>query len=579
MASESFLPDAALAAAYVRRLGFSEEDVSGLVTTQPLGKGAAAPKSLLAELARRHQLRIPYDNLETFAVTTPFGQVGPKPVEERLGRLSQVRLAVQRLVFGSGGGTSFDLNLPFAWLLRQLGAKVKLTAACMSSGGAFSPTPQHVAILVMEPVGPALVDVAYADPIRTILSLEGETMDDIASYEVADLENEHLPGFTKVLRRQRDNGALNSLFQVELESPGAWTDLYAFRPEDDLAYDADEFKAAIQVPLESGRLVSLALGTGQVVLSDNALVQVEGGDVTRQVKAESPEAWAKAAAEIYAGPLVNPPKTAHAEASKRVAAASLLKRESSDVSDVKRKAWSFAAGSSEQMTKTASSQEAAFSKAQNLGVVSGSSLAVGGAGQGGGLGLNAPGFGPKVQHFAGKTDKKSIDVAEEIGTAWSQVLDDTDPLGWVFCEYSADGKKLELKSKGPGGVKTFREQLGDKVAWGGFRCSAIDRRGGVDCRRPKFIFVQYKPENLSAIKKAKQGAHKGDVKDCLFGAHLDVVVESLHDLKEEDLIAKLQAATGAHKPNGYEFEDGEFMEADFYGLGIGKECKGETSKN
>lgn len=40
------------------------------------------------------------------------------------------------------------------------------------------------------------------------------------------------------------------------------------------------------------------------------------------------------------------------------------------------------------------------------------------------------------------------------------------------------------------------------------------------------------------------------------GAHLDLSVDSPEDLTEHDCIVRLQAATGAHKPNGYEFEPG-----------------------
>jgi len=237
------------------------------------------------------------------------------------------------------------------------------------------------------------------------------------------------------------------------------------------------------------------------------------------------------------------------------------------------------------LARALESRGAAAAKAKNWGALDSSSIAVGGAGAGGGMGLNAPGFGPRVQHFAGgrasgSERMRSINVDGEISKAWSQVMDDADPLGWLFCEYSPDGKTLELTSKGEGGLRGFREQLGSTMGWGGFRCCGVDKRGGVECKRPKFIFVQYKPEAASAIKKAKQGSHKGDVKDAITGAHIDVVVENARqDLDEEALIAKLQAATGAHKPNGYEFEEGTFLEADFYGLGIGKDCKGETSRN
>ncbi len=33
-------------------------------------------------------------------------------------------------------------------------------------------------------------------------------------------------------------------------------------------------------------------------------------------------------------------------------------------------------------------------------------------------------------------------------------------------------------------------------------------------------------------------------------------IDAKEELTEEDLVKRLQAATGAHKPNGYEFEPG-----------------------
>merc|ERR1719408_736315 len=91
-----------------------------------------------------------------------------------------------------------------------------------------------------------------------------------------------------------------------------------------------------------------------------------------------------------------------------------------------------------------------------------------GAGAGGGFGLNAPGFGVKVQHFAGGgagvAAKKQIEVSQEIVNAWQNVQDDSNPTSWVYCKYSADLKKLELQAKGDGGLKEFKAQIGDEMA-------------------------------------------------------------------------------------------------------------------
>merc|ERR1712137_458265 len=204
-----------------------------------------------------------------------------------------------------------------------------------------------------------------------------------------------------------------------------------------------------------------------------------------------------------------------------------------------------------------------------------------GAGAGGGFGLNKPGFGPEVHHFAAKSDSehKTVEVKPEIAELWKKVLDDEQPETWIVCEYVEGSKEkiVELKSSGTSGLEAFKAALPtDSLAWGGFRCYGVDKRGDVDCKRAKFVFVQWSPEGISQIKKARVAPHKGEVNGAIDCAHLDLMVESSAELEPNNLITKLQAATGAHKPNGYEFEEGVFCEADFYGLGIGKDCKGES---
>ena len=263
---------------------------------------------------------------------------------------------------------------------------------------------------------------------------------------------------------------------------------------------------------------------------------------------------------------------------------------------------------SEMMDKALKSQAEAEGKSKKLGLVANTMSS--GSGAGGGFGLNAPGAGPKVTHFAGGGGgRKTLDVPPDIATAWNKVLDDEQPETFLLATYSANGKALEMKCVGTGGLADFKSNLEDAaVMWGGFKCLGVDNRGSVVCKRPKFIFVQraagrctatstratsrtrafdarertatrnhprrYMPPGASVMKKAKMGTHKGAVKEALHSAHLDLTVEDkAEDLVEAELCKKLQAATGAHKPNGYEFEKDVFVADDFYGLGIGKDCK------
>ena len=84
-----------------------------------------------------------------------------------------------------------------------------------------------------------------------------------------------------------------------------------------------------------------------------------------------------------------------------------------------------------------------------------------------------------------------------------------------------------------------------------------------------------------ALRRAAAGRAEPPLRVLLRGCRLashearlaEFGFRSPEDLVEADLCAKLQAATGAHKPNGYEFEKDVFTESDYYGLGIGKDCK------
>jgi len=200
-----------------------------------------------------------------------------------------------------------------------------------------------------------------------------------------------------------------------------------------------------------------------------------------------------------------------------------------------------------------------------------------------GFGLNAPGFEVKV---TGPQAAKgsNIPVEQEIVDTWAKVMDDSDPLTWVISKYKAGrlpletGNGLELLAAGEGGLTAFKEALPQNdLAWGAFRIQAVDKRGELESKRPKFIFVHYACENVSQIRKAKMAVHKSDAKHAFIDCHIDIMIEKPDDLEEQDLMNRLQAAAGAHKPNGYEFDEGVFLESDYYGLGIGEKCKGESA--
>ena len=149
---------------------------------------------------------------------------------------------------------------------------------------------------------------------------------------------------------------------------------------------------------------------------------------------------------------------------------------------------------SEVMNKAAESQAKASEKTKKFGIVE--NTAAYGAGAGGGFGLNAPGAGPKVKHFAGAGGggKKTLDVPEAISNAWLKVLDDEQPETFIVATYTSNGKGLNEPVIGTEGLEAFKAALpDDQCAWGGFKCLAVDDRGNVVCKRPKFVFVRLFP--------------------------------------------------------------------------------------
>jgi len=189
----------------------------------------------------------------------------------------------------------------------------------------------------------------------------------------------------------------------------------------------------------------------------------------------------------------------------------------------------------------------------------------------GGLGFNDPNFGvrKKTGFEAAKSTGRALPITEECDALWNRVLDNDDKLTFVVMKYDDRGKNLSLKASGEGGLADFVAELeDDKVCWGAFRCWAVDDRGNVTCERAKFVFVQWMPAAASTMRKAKMGTHKGSVKEVLHSVHLDLQAEDKTAFEEGELVKALQAATGAHKPNGYRFEEGKIVSADYYGTGV-----------
>mmetsp|Transcript_82845 Transcript_82845/g.162414 ORF Transcript_82845/g.162414 Transcript_82845/m.162414 type:complete len:239 (-) Transcript_82845:155-871(-) len=147
-------------------------------------------------------------------------------------------------------------------------------------------------------------------------------------------------------------------------------------------------------------------------------------------------------------------------------------------------------------------------------------------------------------------------VDDAVSGAWGRLTSDASTTSWIACGYpEGSSNQLVFKGEGAGGMPEFLAKLpADDIVWGAIKVVAVDDRGNLVSRRPKYVMVKYAPPTVAAMKRAKSGGHKGAVKQ-VFTSHVDIEVESVDELTEESIIVKLRACGGAHQPTSYEFSN------------------------
>jgi len=150
----------------------------------------------------------------------------------------------------------------------------------------------------------------------------------------------------------------------------------------------------------------------------------------------------------------------------------------------------------------------------------------------------------------------SLKIESDVGATFQKLTN--GEISWMIAGYDEAFKVLTVKGQGSakGGMPELLANLNDNEAcWCCFKVVGVDPQGTKTSRREKFIFLRYLPENFSAMKKAKVGRHKGDVKAVINIASIDFEIDSKSELTEDVVIQKLRTSGGAHQPSFYEFQD------------------------
>lgn len=247
--------DKATLVAFLDRIGLGG-DAEAMIAREP-------SKEDLSKLLRSFLLTVPFENLGQHSHPA-HGDVAAVPAGKHVPTLELAK-TLQKIVFDRRGGFCFELNFAFAWLLRSLGYKVRLSmSAVITPGG---PVPGHLALLV-DGLGPEPIHVdpgfgdAPREPMPAVLS--NKVTDSMIGdqYHFAPNDDPTAFGqtpemagrFGQVLMRSRKTGFGSSVmvdFAGLPETPPPTPEMtppepaYLLNFADDCALDCAEFEAGL----------------------------------------------------------------------------------------------------------------------------------------------------------------------------------------------------------------------------------------------------------------------------------------------------------------------------------------------
>jgi len=240
--------------AFLDRIGLSDE-AEALIAREPNSKD-------LSSLLHAFLLSVPFENLGQHTHPAADGGVAAVAAGKHIPSL-EVHKTLKKVVYDRRGGFCFELNFAFAWLLRSLGYKVRLSLSSVITPGGLAPG--HLALFV-DGLGPhpLHVDPGFGDAPReamptTLLNTVTDSMiGDVyhfAANDAAAFGNtpETAKRYGQVLYRSRKTGFASSVMVdfaglPETPPPTEMTPpepVYLVNFEDDLALDCDEFVSGI----------------------------------------------------------------------------------------------------------------------------------------------------------------------------------------------------------------------------------------------------------------------------------------------------------------------------------------------
>eukprot|EP00835_Amoeboradix_gromovi_P003018 NODE_186_length_15678_cov_0.309262.p6 type:complete len:148 gc:universal NODE_186_length_15678_cov_0.309262:1456-1899(+) len=138
----------------------------------------------------------------------------------------------------------------------------------------------------------------------------------------------------------------------------------------------------------------------------------------------------------------------------------------------------------------------------------------------------------------------SVIADPKIKALYEEVRKDSSDVNWLYLTYKEPADVLEIRGSGNGGFQEFLKQLKpEECGYGYVRINIGNDELSTRC---KFILVSWVGSNAKIMRKAKISVQLSEVKSVIKVYACEFAANTLNDLKQEEVLLKVQKAMGAN---------------------------------
>ena len=131
----------------------------------------------------------------------------------------------------------------------------------------------------------------------------------------------------------------------------------------------------------------------------------------------------------------------------------------------------------------------------------------------------------------------------QLNAAYNDVRDDNSDTDWALVGYTSNGKALEVRGTGSGGLDELKEGfVEDEPMFAYLRITTGDE----DSIRQKFCLISWCGTKVKALKKARMSVHKASFKEVFREYAVEMHYTEQSEVNYDELRARVIASGGAN---------------------------------